>query len=217
MNAMMYHWLGAHLVSQDGQAGTRFAVWAPNAKEVCVLLDRNHWQHGAFYLNSSDSGVWSGFVPNVGPGETYKYSIRAQSGEIFEKMDPVGFFCEAPPNTASVVWNLNDYEWQDGDWIQRRARTNLLHEPMSVYEVHLGSWRRPHDGRRYFSYAELAEQLIAYVRELGYTHIQLMPVTEYPFDGSWGYQTTGYFAPTARYGNPQDFMAFVDAFHQAGI
>ena len=217
MNAMMYHWLGAHLVTEEGQTGTRFSVWAPNAREVCVLLDRNHWQHGGFYLNSSDSGVWSGFVPEVGSGEVYKYSIRTQTGELIQKMDPVGFYCETPPKTASIVWNLNEYEWNDAAWLEQRAQTNLLNAPVSVYEVHLGSWRRPRDGRRYFTYGELADQLIEYMQEMGYTHLQLMPITEYPFDGSWGYQTTGYFAPTSRYGSPQDFMAFVDAFHQAGI
>jgi 1,4-alpha-glucan branching enzyme len=217
MNPMMYHWLGAHPGTEGTQAGTSFAVWAPNAREVCVLLDRNRWEHGAFYLNSSNEGVWRGFIPEVSVGETYKYSIRTQQGELLQKTDPYGFFSEAPPKTASIVTDLKGYLWGDKDWMSRRAATNWLQAPMSIYEIHLGSWKRPWDGRRYHSYEELAELLIPYVEEMGFTHIQLMPVTEYPFDGSWGYQSTGYFAPTARYGTPHEFMAFVDALHQAGI
>ncbi len=217
MNPMMYHWLGAHPGIENGLAGTRFAVWAPNAQEVCVLLDSNHWKHGAFHLNSSNEGVWSGFIPGVELGNTYKYSLRVPTGELIQKTDPYGFFSEAPPKTASVVTDLKSYTWGDTDWLNRRANTNWLNAPISIYEVHLGAWKRPWDGRKYHSYAELAELLIAYVQETGFTHVQLMPITEYPFDGSWGYQSTGYFAPTARYGTPQEFMAFVDALHQADI
>ncbi|MCB9951746.1 MAG: 1,4-alpha-glucan branching protein GlgB [Planctomycetaceae bacterium] len=217
MNPMMYHWLGAHPLTQDGVTGTRFAVWAPNAKEVCVLLDRNHWKHGAFYLSSSDEGVWTGFIPEVAVGETYKYSLKTPVGNIIQKNDPYGFQCEAPPKTASIVTDLKGYEWGDADWISNRQHTDWLDAPISIYEVHLGSWKRPWDGRSYHTYDELADMLIQYVQEMGFTHVQLMPITEYPFDGSWGYQATGYFAPTARYGTPHDFMGFVDKLHQAGI
>lgn len=217
MYVTAYDWFGAHLVDDGQVAGTRFAVWAPNAREVCVVCDRNGWQHGGFYLNSSNEGVWTGTIPEMGVGETYKYSIRLQSGQIVEKADPYAFFAEVPPKTASVVYDVDRYDWSDDDWIARRQQTNWFEQPLNVYEVHLGSWRRPQDGRKYYSYQELADQLIDYVLEMGYTHLQLMPINEYPFDGSWGYQTTGYFAPTSRYGTPEEFMAFVDRCHQAGI
>ncbi|WP_437204177.1 1,4-alpha-glucan branching protein GlgB [Planctomicrobium sp. SH664] len=217
MNCTAYEWLGAHPVTENGKTGTRFAVWAPNAREVCVLLDRNHWQHGAFYLHGSDLGVWQGTVPDVGPGEVYKYSIRTQSGELLQKSDPYAFQAEVPPKTASVVTDLSQYQWQDQEWMERRRQTNWYERPLQTYEVHLGSWRRPKDGRRYLSYLELADQLVDYALDMGFTHLQLMPITEYPFDGSWGYQATGYFAPTSRYGTPDDFRMFVDRCHQAGL
>lgn len=216
-NCTTYRWLGAHPTEQDGKAGTHFAVWAPNAQEVCVICDRNHWRHGAFYLNSSDSGIWSAFMPDIGHGETYKYSIRTHTGAVIEKADPYAFALEHPPKTASIVYDISGFDWRDSEWVDRRRTTNWFEQPVSIYEVHLGSWRRPHDGRPYFSYLELADQLIQYVHELGYTHIQLMPISEFPFDGSWGYQATGYFAPTSRYGSPDDFKEFVDRMHQAGI
>lgn len=217
MYCTAYEWFGAHLVDDGKVKGTRFAVWAPNAKEVCVICDRNGWKHGGFYLNSSNEGVWTGLIPEMGSGEAYKYSIRLQNGSIVEKADPYSFYAETPPKTASIVYDLENYEWSDRDWLLHRQERNWFEKPFNVYEVQLGSWKRPHDGRKYYSYKELAEQLIAYVVELGFTHLQLMPITEYPFDGSWGYQTTGYFAPTSRYGTPLDFMAFVDSCHQAGI
>ncbi len=213
----MYRWMGAHVGHQEGVAGTRFAVWAPNAREVCVLNDRNGWRHGGFYLNSSDTGIWSGFVPEMGPGEAYKYSIRTPTGEVIEKADPYAFAAEHPPKTASIVHDLDQYAWDDAAWMEHRRNTNWFGEPISIYEVHLGSWRRPTDGRTYLSYRELADQLVDYVREMGYSHIQLMPITEYPFDGSWGYQATGYFAPTSRHGSPDEFRWFVDHCHQNGI
>ncbi len=214
MNCTMYHHLGAHLEERDGVEGTRFGVWAPNASEVCVLCDRNGWKHGGFYLNSSDSGVWHGFYPEMRDGETYKYSIRSKWGELIQKSDPYAFACEHPPKTASIVYNIWNFEWNDDDWMQRREKTNWLEKPMCTYEVHLGSWKRPWDERRYLSYRELAPMLVEYVKDLGFTHLQLMPITEYPFDGSWGYQATGYFAPTSRYGTPHDFQWFVDYCHQ---
>ena len=217
MNCTMYQWIGAHAGHQDGQNGTKFSVWAPNATEVCVVTGQNHWQHGAFYLHGSDTGIWSGFVPGVGPGDAYKYSLRTKSGEIIEKADPYAFYAEQPPNTASIIYDIEHFEWQDDGWMEKRGETNWLEQPISMYEVHLGSWRRPKDGRRYFNYRELAEQLVSYVTEMGYTHIQLLPITEHPFDGSWGYQATGYFAPTSRFGTPHDFQYFVDYCHQHGI
>jgi 1,4-alpha-glucan branching enzyme len=217
MNCTTYEWLGAHPIHHDGFTGTRFAVWAPNAREVCVLCDRNYWKHGGFYLNSSSEGVWTGTIPEVRPGETYKYSIRTHNGQLIQKADPYAFHAEHPPKTASIVWDLGGYEWHDQDWLEQRKQANWFERPLQIYEVHLGSWKRPKDGRRYFSYPELADQLIDYCFDLGFTHLQLMPITEYPFDGSWGYQPTGYFAPTSRYGTPQDFMAFVDRCHAAGL
>lgn len=217
MEHKLYGRLGAHVETRDGVSGVRFAVWAPNATEVCVLTDGNGWQHGHDWLNSSDSGVWSGFIPGAGPGTTYKYSVRTQSAELLTKADPLAFYCELPPKTASIVHDLNQYQWADGDWMAQRAQTNYLEQPVSIYEVQLASWKRPWGGRRYHTYRELAEQLVSYVTELGYTHIELMPMAEYPFDGSWGYQVTGYFAPTSRFGSPDDFRWFVDYCHQHGV
>ncbi|MEX0703045.1 MAG: 1,4-alpha-glucan branching protein GlgB [Planctomycetales bacterium] len=215
--AGLYRRLGAHPEEVDGTAGTRFAVWAPNATEISVLHDGNGWTPGRDWLYGSDAGIWSGFIPGMGHGAAYKYGIRGRSGGYYEKADPVAFASEVPPKTASIVYDLGGYHWRDEEWLERRRRTNWLEQPISIYEVHLGSWKRPRDGRRYFSYRELAQMLVEYVREMGYTHVELMPITEHPFDGSWGYQTTGYFAPTSRFGTPHEFMEFVDAFHRAGI
>ena len=167
LNCTMYRWMGAHPGRLNGVSGTRFAVWAPNAREVCVVCDRNYWQHGGFYLNSSDTGIWSGFMPEVGPGEAYKFSLRTRTGDVIQKADPYAFRAEHPPKTASIVCDLDGYQWRDQEWIQRRRSTNWFNRPVSVYEVHIGSWRRPKDGRKYFSYREIAEQLVEYVRESG--------------------------------------------------
>lgn len=209
----LYRYYGAHLVPD----GVRFAVWAPNAKEVSVISDGNGWTSGRDWLTSSDTGVWHGTLKGVLPGTRYKYAIRTQSGNLLEKADPVSFFAEMRPQTASIVWSLRDFQWHDADWLKRRSETDWLRAPVSTYEVHLGSWKRPQDGRIFFNYRELAHSLADYVTEVGYTHIQLMPITEHPFDGSWGYQTTGYFAPTSRFGSPHDFQYFVDHMHQRGI
>ncbi len=217
MNSTLYRHLGAHLDVVDGVAGARFNVWAPNAREVCVLCDDNYWAHGRSYLNSSDNGVWWGFVPGIGQGDAYKFSIRTPSGHVVQKADPYAFFSEVPPKSASVVYDISGYAWQDETWMRRREATNWYEQPVSIYEVHLGSWKRPKDGRQYFTYRELAPLLVDYVQQLGYSHIELMPIIEHPFDGSWGYQATGYFAPTSRFGTPHDFMYFVDYCHQAGI
>jgi 1,4-alpha-glucan branching enzyme len=213
----MYHTLGAHPEVRDGVAGTRFAVWAPNATEVSVLSNGNGWTPGRDWLWGSNSGVWSGFIPGMNHGDVYKYGIRTRDGQVLEKSDPIAFHAEVPPKTASIVFELDGYHWGDGEWMERRRHTNWLEQPLATYEVHLGSWKRPGDGRRYFCYRELADMLVAYCHEMGYTHLQLMPITEYPFDGSWGYQTTGYFAPTSRFGTPHDFMGFVDRCHRGGI
>ena len=175
------HW-GAHLL--DG--GVRFAVWAPNAREVSVITDSNGWTAGHDWLDSSDNGVWHGVIKGVLPGTRYKYAIRTQSGHLLEKTDPVAFYHEIRPQTASIVWSLRDFQWHDHDWLHKRDQTNWLKAPVSMYEVHLASWKRPHDGRTFFNYRELAHALADYILETGYTHLQLMPITEHPFDGSWG-------------------------------
>ncbi len=217
VNCSMYDFMGAHVDRRDGIDGVHFAVWAPNAREVCVVCDRNHWQHGGFHLHGSDSGVWTGFYPEMHEGDAYKYSLRTDSGEILQKADPYAFRSEHPPKTASIVCDFNQFHWHDQAWMERRRSTDWFAQPISIYEVHLGSWKRPWDRRRYHTYEELARFLVDYCHELGFTHLQLMPVTEYPFDGSWGYQTTGYFAPTSRYGSPEDFKNFVDYCHQHGL
>jgi len=216
----LYEKLGAHPRTLDGVRGTHFALWAPNAERVSVIGDFNDWNPETHLLRvrPDGSGIWEGFIPAVGPGTLYKYHLRSRlHGYRVDKADPFAFRAECPPSTASIVWPL-DYAWQDDDWLENRQTANTLQSPQSVYELHLGSWRRmPEDGNRSLSYRELAEQLAAYVKEMGFTHVELMPVTEHPFYGSWGYQTTGYFAPTARYGTPQEFMYLVDALHQQNI
>ncbi len=215
----IYDKLGAHLLSIDGVSGASFAVWAPNAREVHVMGDFNHWDRKAHSLQiQGDSGIWTGFIPGVHPGTLYKYSIISHyHQQKLEKTDPVGFYQEVPPRTASIVWNL-EYQWKDEDWLEKRRESDYLHSPVSIYEVHLGSWRKAIEkDPSSLTYRELAHQLAEYVKKMGFTHVELMPVMEHPFDGSWGYQVTGYFAPTSRYGTPQDFMYFVDYLHQNGI
>ncbi|MET3182054.1 UNVERIFIED_ORG: 1,4-alpha-glucan branching enzyme [Variovorax guangxiensis] len=199
------------------EGGARFAVWAPNAEAVSVVGDWNYWSGDADPLAASadSTGIWQGYVPDAAAGQAYKYRIHSRhGGYTVDKADPVAFSAEPPPATASRVCELS-YEWNDAEWMATRGPRNALGAPMSVYEVHLGSWRR-HDGR-FLGYREMAHQLAAYVKDMGFTHVELMPVTEHPFYGSWGYQTTGYFAPTARFGSPQDFMYLVDHLHQQGI
>jgi len=216
----LYEKLGAHIVKSGDVAGVHFAVWAPNAERVSVIGDFNYWNAGAHPLQPRPdrSGIWEGFVSGVAHGCPYKYHIESRfNGYHVDKGDPFASFWEAPPATASRVWDLS-YQWQDQEWMQRRRAANALDAPWSIYEVHLGSWRRvPEAGNRSLSYRELAEPLAQYVSDMGFTHVELLPVTEHPFYGSWGYQTTGYFAPTARYGTPQDFMYLVDALHRRGI
>jgi 1,4-alpha-glucan branching enzyme len=211
--------LGAHSIEVDGAAGVHFAVWAPSAGEVSVIGDFNGWDRGAHRLGPREkSGIWEGFIPALEPGAVYKYHIVSRDqGHRVDKADPFAVYAEEPPMTASVVWELV-YEWGDHEWMASRAPRNALDAPMSVYEVHLGSWMRvPEEGNRSLTYRELAPRLADYAADLGFTHVELLPVMEHPFYGSWGYQTTGYFAPTARYGTPQDFMFLIDHLHQRGI
>ncbi len=211
-NARAYEDLGCHLT--DGTA--RFAVWAPNASAVSVIGGWNSWNAGAHQLarRGDGSGIWEGEVAGLERGDLYKFRIVAADGRVLEKADPFALCAEQAPATASRAWTL-DYDWGDGEWMAGRARHNALGAPLSIYEVHLGSWRR--DDGRMLGYRELAPLLAEYAIEMGFTHVELMPITEHPFYGSWGYQTTGYFAPTSRYGTPQDFMAFVDHLHQRGL
>jgi 1,4-alpha-glucan branching enzyme len=208
--------LGSHLVREGDTRGVRFALWAPNADDVSVIGDFNQWNRANHPMQRRDGGVWELFIPVLGAGTHYKYSVRALSGEVQEKSDPYAFFAEAPPRTASIVWGLNNHTWADQGWMEERGHRNLQHEAVSIYEVHLESWMRK-PSHESLSYRELAERLVTYVRDLGYTHLELMPVMEHPFGGSWGYQVTGYFAPTARFGTPDDFRYFVDCCHQAGL
>lgn len=216
----LHNKLGAHLMEIEGQRGTLFAVWAPNAKQVSVIGDFNGWQPGIHTLapRLDSSGIWEGFIPGLDHGTLYKYHILSNhNGYQVEKGDPFARRWEEPPRTASVVWD-DSYEWHDQQWMAERGARNALDAPTSVYEVHLGSWRRvPEQGNRYLSYRELAEQLVDYVQWMGFTHVELMPVMEHPFYGSWGYQCTGYFAPSSRYGAPEDFAYLIDRLHQAGI
>ncbi len=215
----LYEKLGAHTVELDGQPGTHFAVWAPNAEHVSVVGDCNNWDRTAHPLHPRDSsGIWEGFCPGMSSGGLYKYHIHShRRGYRVDKTDPFAFHCEIPPKTASVVWNLN-YEWDDREWMSRRGAANSLGQPMSIYEVHLGSWRRvPEEGYRSLSYREMAPLLADYVRETGFTHVEFLPLMEHPFFASWGYQIMGYFAASRRYGTPQDLMYLIDYLHQQGV
>ncbi len=235
----IYEKLGAHFTEIDGINGVYFAVWAPNARNVSVLGDFNYWDGRKHQMRKGSTGVWELFIPEVAVGDSYKYEIKNYDGHIYEKSDPYGFQQEVRPKTASIVTDLDSYQWNDADWMETRRHTDALTQPISVYEVHLGSWLnassaepaklpngetepvvvvselRP--GARFLTYRELADRLIPYVKELGFTHIELLPIAEHPFDGSWGYQVTGYYACTSRYGTPQDFMYFIDQCHQNGI
>jgi len=213
----IYDVLGAHPREIDGVSGVVFAVWAPNAQRVSVIGNFNSWDGRRHPMRlRPECGVWEIFLPGIGAGEIYKYEIRTKAGDILQKADPVGQQTECPPATASRVAAPAAYEWQDDDWMAARAQRSALDAPVSIYELHLGSWRRDHQGRP-LSYCDLAETLVAYVVDMGFSHVELMPVSEFPFDGSWGYQPCGLFAPTARFGTPDDFRALIDRFHQAGI
>ncbi len=213
----LYDKLGAHPLKLGGAEGVLFAVWAPNARRVSVLGEFNGWQPEShpLQLRRDGTGIWEGFVPDLGPGTAYKYRIVGPQGYQADKGDPFARYWETPPQTASIVWDLG-YDWGDRQWMERRADVNALDRPWSIYELHAGSWRRAEDGG-FLNWRELAEQLADYVHHMGYTHVELLPVMEHPFYGSWGYQSTGLFAPTARYGSPQDFMYLIDHLHQRGI
>ncbi|HEY9876934.1 MAG TPA: 1,4-alpha-glucan branching enzyme [Leptolyngbyaceae cyanobacterium] len=235
----IYEKLGAHPTVMDGVAGVYFAVWAPNARNVSVLGNFNHWDGRKHQMRRSGNGIWELFIPDLQVGESYKYEIKNPAGHIYEKSDPYGFQQEVRPKTASIVTDLDTYQWNDQDWMEQRRHSDPLTKPISVYEVHLGSWlhgssadpaKRPDGteapvvtvaelkpGARFLTYRELAAKLIPYVKDLGFTHIEILPIAEHPFDGSWGYQVTGYYAATSRYGSPEDFMYFVDQCHQQGI
>jgi 1,4-alpha-glucan branching enzyme len=214
----LYQKLGAHSISIENTKGVYFAVWAPNAKHVNVIGNFNHWnKHShALFPRWDHSGIWEGFIPNLNQGEVYKFMIETPEGEFLEKADPFAYFSELPPKTASVVWKHN-YEWGDKKWMQNRHEKNHHEAPMSIYELHLGSWRKKNNATESLSYRELAVELVTYIREMGFTHVEFMPIMEHPYFPSWGYQITGYFAPTSRYGEPEELMYLIDCFHQAGI
>jgi 1,4-alpha-glucan branching enzyme len=235
----IYEKLGAHPTTLEGVSGVYFAVWAPNARNVSIIGDFNYWDGRKHQMRKGPTGIWDLFIPELAVGESYKYEIKNNEGHIYEKTDPYGFYQEVRPKTASIVADLNAYAWNDLDWLDTRRHSDPLAQPVSIYELHLGSWMhgasaeppllengepglsvsvaelKPH--ARFLTYRELADRLIPYVKDLGFTHIELLPVSEHPFDGSWGYQVTGYYACTSRYGTPQDFMYFVDQCHQNGI
>ncbi|MFH6604931.1 1,4-alpha-glucan branching protein GlgB [Maribacter algicola] len=214
----LYEKLGSHIIEVGGKKGVYFAVWAPSAKSVSVVGDFNYWLEGDHRLNVrwDSSGIWEGFIPGLDQGTRYKFKIRSNNNDVVtEKADPFARLCENPPNTASIVWQ-SDYNWKDKKWMGHRKDKNGLDRPYSVYEVHLGSWKRK-AGNAFLSYHELADDLVKYVKQMGYTHVEFMPIMEYPYDPSWGYQLTGYFAPTSRFGKPEDFKLLVDRFHQNDI
>ncbi|MDD3721106.1 MAG: 1,4-alpha-glucan branching protein GlgB [Lutibacter sp.] len=215
----LYEKFGSHITTVDGVAGTYFAVWAPSAKQVSVIGDFNHWVDGEYNLNVrwDASGIWEGFIPSVGKGNLYKYKIHSNiNNYVSEKADPYARRCEHPPKTASVVWE-DTYKWKDKSWMHTRKKNNALDAPFSVYEVHLGSWRKNTEENRSLSYFELADELVTYVKEMNFTHVEFMPIMEYPYDPSWGYQITGYFAPTSRFGYPEELKYLVDKLHQSEI
>ena len=214
----LYEKLGAHPRKVQDQQGVNFALWAPNAQSVQVVGDFNHWDgRGHTMRKQIPSGVWELFVPNVQAGMNYKYRVRSLDGRVIDKADPLAFYSEVPPRTASIVHALS-YQWNDASWLEDRAQNRILQKPISIYEVHLGSWRKcPSTNHGWLNYRELAHQLVEYCQQMGFTHLELLPISEHPFSGSWGYQTTGYFSATSRYGTPEDFMYFVDHCHQNSI
>ncbi|MCA9125301.1 MAG: 1,4-alpha-glucan branching enzyme, partial [Planctomycetales bacterium] len=214
-----YDKLGAKLRDVEGVTGVNFAVWAPNATSVQVVGDFNYWDGRSHSMRKHiPSGIWELFIPGLKTGEKYKFRVKTSDGGSIDKSDPYGVAAELPPCTASIVADLDVHQWRDSKWMEQRRQLNPLEQPMSIYEVHLGSWRRGKDRLHgWLNYRELAHQLVEYCQEMGYTHLELMPVSEHPYTGSWGYQTVGYFSVTSRYGSPEDFMYFVDHCHQNGI
>ena len=215
-NMEAYRYFGAHLCAQDGQAGVVFRVWAPHAQAMSVVGDFNRWTPDADMMHKVADAVWELFIPGMKAYDVYKFCITTPSGEQVYKADPYAFHAETRPANGSKVYDIGGYPWGDAAWDEAQKKRDVLNSPMLIYELHAGSWKMKEEGVPY-NYSELADELIPYIKEMGYTHVELLPITEYPFDGSWGYQVTGYFAPTSRYGTPHDFMAFVDKLHQAGI
>jgi 1,4-alpha-glucan branching enzyme len=215
----LYEKLGAHSTEINGVKGIYFAVWAPSAKKVSVVGDFNFWLAGShdLFVRWDESGIWEGFIPDLEIGNTYKYKIQSNNNDIItEKADPFAFYCETPPKTASVIYE-DTYNWQDKQWLKNRKDFNSLNKPFSVYELHFGSWRKNVAENRSLTYREMAVELVSYIKEIGFTHVEFMPIMEYPYDPSWGYQLVGYFAPTSRFGKPEDFKYLVDSLHQANI
>ncbi len=215
----IYEKLGAHIMEMNGVSGVLFATWAPNAKRVSVVGDFNEWDGRRHPMRMLDgSGIWELFIPGLQTLDKYKYEIKTQYNQILLKADPYGFYHELRPKTASLIYHLSSYDWQDEEWLMQRKMKSLLNQPISIYEIHLGSWKRKlEEGNRWLTYRELAHELVPYVKEMGYTHIELMPILEHPFDDSWGYQVTGYYAPTSRFGTPKEFKYFIDYLHQNNI
>lgn len=216
-NFQAYEFLGCHRVTVDGIPGFRFAVWAPNAKSVKIACESNNWTGIGKELEPyGETGVWCGFFEDIKHGDLYKYAITAPDGEVYLRADPYAVNCEMRPGTASVAYKTKSFKWTDKTWIKNRSKYDSIHSPMNIYECHAGSWKI-HDDGSFYNYDELADELIPYLVDMGYTHVELMPLTEYPFDGSWGYQVTGYFAATSRYGTPEQMKSMVNKFHKAGI
>lgn len=212
-----YDFFGAHGAERNGEKGVIFRVWAPKALRVSLVGDFNDWDRETTPMNRiSDAGIWEVFVAGIERFDIYKYAIKARNGDIVLKADPYGFHMDTRPDTASKYFDLDGYKWEDSEYMEQRRSKNIYKSPVNIYEVDIGSWKK-HDDDNYFSYTKLAQELIPYVKEMGYTHIELMPIAEYPYDGSWGYQVIGYYAPTSRFGTPHDFMEFIDCCHQAGI
>ena len=211
-----FDYMGAHPFVQDGEQGYLFRVYAPEAKKVSVMGEFNDWNRDADYMTRDEQGIWEKFIPNIPEYAAYKYSVWAKSGDVFDKSDPYGFHFETRPGNATKAYDIDGYEWGDASWLDWRKKHLPYSNPVNIYECHLGSWKMHEDGN-FYSYRQLADELVPYVKEMGYTHIEFMPLTEYPFDGSWGYQVIGYFAATSRYGTPKDLMYLIDKAHQAGL
>ena len=216
-NCEAYRYFGAHLETRAGESGVVFRVWAPHATAISVVGDFNSWKPGSHPMRKVDGdSVWELFIPGVKEYDVYKYCVTTRGGDLIYKADPYAFHAETRPSNGSKVYDITGFAWHDDAWQTAQKKADVINGPMNIYEMHAGSWKLK-DEKVPYNYSELADELIPYIREMGYTHVELLPVMEYPFDGSWGYQVTGYFAPTSRYGTPKDFMAFVDKMHEAGI
>ena len=216
-NCEAYRYFGAHIETRAGESGVVFRVWAPHATAISVVGDFNSWKPGSHPMRKVDNdSVWELFIPGMKEYDVYKYCVTTRAGDLVYKADPYAFHAETRPSNGSKVYDLSGFAWHDEAWQEAQKKTDVINGPMNIYEMHAGSWKTKGENVPY-NYSELADQLIPYIKEMGYTHVELLPVMEYPFDGSWGYQVTGYFAPTSRYGTPKDFMAFVDKLHEAGI